>query len=107
MCMSMRSAAGLFQDVRFGLRLFGRSPVFTIVAGLQLAIDISANTILFSVVEALQLRPLPVPHPEQLVRLVEQHPHDFLTWDFPYPVCEGARLVREFSEVICQGTADV
>jgi len=71
-------------DLRFGLRLLARSPVFAVTAALLLAVGISANTLIFSVVDALLLRPLPVSHPENLVRLVEVHPNDFLTWDMPY-----------------------
>jgi predicted permease len=95
------------RDVRFGLRLLRRSPVFTLVAASLLAIGISANTIIFSVIDALLLRPLPVSHAEQLVRLIEVHPHNFLTWEFPYGLCETAANNPDFSEVICEGEADL
>jgi predicted permease len=98
----------LLTDLRFGLRLLARSPVFTVVAALLLAIGISANTLIFSVVDALLLRPLPVSHPENLVRLVEVHPNDFITWDLPYNFCQAvASHDADLSEVICQGEADV
>ena len=97
------------RDVRFGLRLLARSPVFAATAILLLAIGISANTLIFSVVDALLLKPLPVPHPENLVRLVEMHPTRFVTWDLPYGLCELAaeRGKNVFSEVLCQGQEDV
>ena len=57
---------------------------------------------------ALLLRPLPLLHPENLVRLVEVHPKNFLTWIHPYNFCGGiASRDPDFAEVICQGEADV
>ncbi len=95
-------------DLRFGARMLGKSPVFAATAALLLTVGISANTLIFSVVNALLLRRLPVPHPENLVRVVEVHPNDFVTWDLPYNFC-GVVSERAlfFSEVICQGEADV
>src|SRR5262249_55555279 len=58
---------GLWQDLRYGLRLLCRSPGFTTVAVLSLALGIGANTAIFSVIDALMLKTLPVNHPEQLV----------------------------------------
>ena len=96
------------RDLRLGLRLLGRSPIFTLASTLLLAIGICANTIIFSAVDALLLRRLPVERPEELVRLVEVHPNDFLTWNFPYEVCEQLNgRASSFSELLCQGQADV
>ncbi len=72
----------LVRDLRFGVRLLAKSPVFTATAALLLAVGISANTLIFSVVNALLLRPLPVSRPESLVRMVEVHPTGFITWEF-------------------------
>ncbi len=57
----------LFQDLRFGLRMLLKSKGFTAVAALSLAIGIGANTAIFSLLDALLLKTLPVRQPEQLV----------------------------------------
>jgi len=60
-------AETFFRDVRYGLRMLRRSPGMTAVAILSLALGIGANTALFSVVDAVLLRTLPVDEPERLV----------------------------------------
>jgi predicted permease len=65
----------LTSDIRLALRGFLRNPLFSIVAILSLALGIGANTAIFSLVDQILLRQLPVAAPDQLVMLYQQGPH--------------------------------
>jgi predicted permease len=85
------SVERFIQDLRYGARMFWRSPSFSIVAVLTLALGIGANTAIFSVVNAVLLKPLPYPDPDRLVHIWEGkvgegasknvvEPFNFLDW---------------------------
>ena len=75
----------LFQDIRYAARILRKSPGLSLVIVLSLAIGIGANTAIFSVVDALLLRPLPYPAAERLAVLWLRSPGINIPKDWPSP----------------------
>jgi predicted permease len=75
----------LLQDIRYGFRMLRKSPGFTAVAVLTLALGIGANTAIFSIVDCLVLRPLPVEHPGEVVFLTSARKGNGPRTAFSYP----------------------
>src|ERR1700751_2120131 len=73
------------QDVRYALRMLRKNVVLTLVILASLAIGIGANTAIFSVVDALLLRPLPYPHADRLANIWLHSPRLGIFRDWPSP----------------------
>ncbi|MGH2400505.1 MAG: ABC transporter permease, partial [bacterium] len=93
-------------DLRLALRGLRRNPLFATVAILSLALGIGANTAIFTLIDQILLRKLPVRAPEQLVMLYQQGPHmgsNMGSRMHPYPMYQDYQKRAEpLSEVLCR-----
>jgi putative ABC transport system permease protein len=101
----------LLQDLRFAIRQVGKRPGFSAVVVLTMALGIGANAAIFSVLDAVLLRPLPYRHPEQLVKVWSRFtgiglPNDQNAVSAP-EVRDYQQLNRSFVEMAAMGTGTV
>ncbi|MBP1634586.1 MAG: hypothetical protein H6Q10_1160 [Acidobacteria bacterium] len=103
---------GILQDVGYFFRAIPKSPGFFAVAVLTLALGIGANTAIFSVINAVLIRPLPFEEPDRLVRLFQteaapgNYPFtgpDYLDWQAQNKTLEGMSLFSWFNRVNVSG----
>jgi predicted permease len=89
----------LWQDVRYGLRTLAKARAFSAVAIVSLALGIGANTALFSLMDVMLMRELPVKNPQQLVEFIRVSPPAMMS-NLPYPVFSYFQRDREVLEDI-------
>src|SRR3954463_8824968 len=99
----------IWTDLRLALRGLRRSPLFSTVAILSLALGIGANTAIFTLIDQIVLRKLPVSHPEQLVMLFQRGTHNGSNMGsrmHSYPIYQDYQTKAEpLSEVLCRRLA--
>jgi putative ABC transport system permease protein len=101
----------LLQDVRFGFRQMAKRPGFTLVVVLTMALGIGANAAIFSVLDAVLLRPLPYPQPQGLIKVWSRFtgigmPND-QNWVSAPEFRDYQRLNRSFSDLAAMGVDSV
>src|ERR671930_1288125 len=99
----------LIRDVRYGVRLLARTPVFASVAILSLALGIGANAAIFQLIDSLRLRTLPIAKPQELAEVRAEGVHAFgVSQDFnaeaTYPLWEQIRAKQTaFARIFAWG----
>ncbi len=97
----------LMQDVGYGLRRLWKNPAITLAAVFALALGIGANTAIFSLVNALVLRPLPYENPDQIILLsyylTEASPANFLDWKAQSETLENISAINFWSANLTTG----
>ncbi|HEV2420190.1 MAG TPA: ABC transporter permease, partial [Candidatus Acidoferrales bacterium] len=97
----------LGQDIRYGARMLRKNRGFTIVAVLTLALGIGANTAIFSVIDAVLVRPLPYPAPDRLMMVYQDAPQSGITkTGLSYPNFQDwQRAAHNFEELVAMRTS--
>jgi putative ABC transport system permease protein len=104
----LRSSEGLLQDVRYGLRVMRKNLGFSVVAVMSLTVGIGANTLIFSLLNAVLLRSLPVQEPDRLVVLKVSKPEQQPESSFSYPLYRDLRDQNTvFSDVVAHNVVPV
>ncbi|HEV7474997.1 MAG TPA: ABC transporter permease [Pyrinomonadaceae bacterium] len=89
----------LLKDIRHGFRGLLKRPGFTLIAVVTLALGIGANTAIFSLMDSVMLRSLPVDHPEQIVRMRTLRSAGGINQNFSYPFFQDVRKLNQ----VCSG----
>src|SRR6185295_11631923 len=91
------------QDFRYGIRALRRSPLFTGVAVLTLALGIGGNGAIFSIMNAVLFRPLPYPNPDRLMIIWESRPRENVTNNAVAPLdfVDWKARQRGFDNIAC------
>src|ERR1051325_3688945 len=98
----------LWQDVRYGLRMMIKAPGFAIIAVLSIALGIAVNTSVFTIVNGMLLKPMPVGNPDRLVALYTIEPNSIYASSFSYPDYLDYRdHNRVFSDLFIHYTAQL
>jgi predicted permease len=101
------SKIGYVSDLRFAVRMLAKSPGFTLVAVALLAVGIGASALIFSAFDAVLWRPLPVRHPEELVRIVQRIPRIGTSSRFHYSFYQALREHSTTLSVFGEAPIDV
>jgi predicted permease len=91
----------MLSDIKFALRQLAKSPGFTFIALLTLALGIGLNTAMFNIVNSLVLQPLKFPDSENLFRLIRTTDQQQAQGNRPADFVEIARASRDFARVVC------
>jgi putative ABC transport system permease protein len=90
-----------WQDIRYAVRTLRNAPAFTIIAVVALGLGMAVNTTIFSVINGMLLRPMPVPHAEQLAVLAMEQGGVSGFQKFSYPLYQDiSRQTTVFSDVL-------